>query len=144
MSAESHTPTANEWKLIIDALSSLFGMVELEIDGFNVTYQRVRASRDTLSIMTYVNGIFIGKWMECKDGQPEHEEGRRFLRLISKRIYKPSAIKGFARIAGKKEAARLEKLRTCIASPEWKSPRSLKKHLLNNNCNIKLVKATEV
>lgn len=129
--------TKEEWDQAKTILASAYGVVQLVVDGFNLTLQVVRVAEMRYEIMPYVNGKFEGRWITQKT-----DESVRFLRPKTVSLYTP------------KEKARAKKLRKEIRDAVypglekqttyyiwgWSSFASLKRHLLANNKSIELKK----
>lgn len=142
--------TKAEWQLVTDALSGVFGRVELEVDGFEVALHRCQISKDRLGIMTYVNGQFLGKWIGADTGCRESEffrpttrylhslKFRKLLKKISKGIRK-AGVSSPGKITAKGYDA-VHKSNT----PFWQSVSGIRKHYEKTFKEIKLIKINGV
>ncbi|MOA43865.1 hypothetical protein D3C78_1660650 [compost metagenome] len=101
-------------------------------------HQQTSSKSRSWETTVYVDGYIKWEWMSAsKDGQPLHEEARRFCRKVSKTLYSRKQIEEYRKVFGKREAAKKEALKIVHFRPSWKSFNSLKKHLLANNASIK-------
>lgn len=127
--------TKEEWAKVETTLSSIYGRVDLLIDGYNVSVVCIPYKSLRQVLMIYINGEFKTKW--CLE---DCEERRRFCfrskkcLLNSKEMAKLKREKKSVREAVKKQ------MTTYIYYPHWHSFRTLKSHLLKNNSSIELVK----
>ena len=136
--------TKDDWKFVEGRLKNFYHSVDILCDGYMLTLKLETKDQFHNEIMTYVNGGFKGKWL-LDNG----EERRRFFCEHRKYLY------------NNKERATCKKLeqkfgRKYLAvqgidynkqylwySPSWTSFKELKKHLLKNNHEIRLIKAGE-
>ena len=144
METKRKLPTKDQWQAMDDAIGSgMFGRTELVIDGYPVTYKREMVSGSRIGIMTYVDGFFRGKWINCdaKTGIPDSEEGRRFCRIQTKKLTSKKKADAIIKVVGKRVAVKEFGIEDTISfcMPDWKSFRALKKHLLANNSDIEIV-----
>jgi len=138
---EKKTLTKEEWARVEKALSGVFGFATMRVDGYEVTFHRVRVGKNRLAIVTYVNGEFKGSW-----GLPDKEfPEQKFLRPASRFIYKPS------------QRAKLKKLPKRILKewgdcwqpdekfhyfdPTWPSTNAIRRHYEKTFNSIELIKA---
>ncbi|MCM2318088.1 MAG: hypothetical protein NDI93_02025 [Pseudomonas sp.] len=128
-----------DWDALKAQMDSSWGEMKLQCDQYEVVLQQQVSSKSrSWSTAVYVDGFFKGAWMEAsKDGQPLHEEARRFYRKVSKSLHTRKEIEGWRKAFGKREAAKMEARKFVLFHPNWKSFNSLKKHLLANNASIK-------
>lgn len=121
----------DEWKRVQEALKSLTNIVKLEIDGYEVALVLVRVGTYKNAIAIYVNGVFQGKWLveDC-------EERRRFIQKRERCLYKQSEVKKLPRKLQKEMLSKKYE----YFEPYWSSFGALKKHLLENNENIELIR----
>ncbi|MCY1510139.1 hypothetical protein D9M68_445080 [compost metagenome] len=87
----------------------------------------------------YVDGYLKGEWSTAVDGEAKHEEARRFLRKVQRRLYSAKQVEAYRKVAGKREANRLASKVYVYFLPSWSSFNSLKKHLLANNASIERI-----
>ena len=134
--------TKAEWQLVADGLSGTWGIVELEIDGFNITLQRCLISKNRLGTMTYVNGEFKGKWITDKTVR----EGD-FLRPTKKHIYSAKMrndIKKLNKLLKKHPSERIKDLDPDMVyrsrSSFWGSVAAIRRHYEKTFTSIKLKK----
>lgn len=128
-----------DWDALKAQMDSPWGQMQLQCDQYVVTLQQQTSSKSrSWETTVYVDGYIKGEWMSAsKDGQPLHEEARRFCRKASKALYSRKQIEEYRKVFGKREAAKMEARKFVLFWPYWKSFNSLKKHLLANNTSIK-------
>jgi hypothetical protein len=124
--------TKEQWAEIETKLQSPWGNVSLMCDGYKLTLQ-IQRDKMRLVIMIFIDGEFKGIWFnEC-------EERRRFFRPSVRKIFPPSAFKGFTKKEMKSDWVKKQMDKTITAySPLWPSFRPLKAHLIKNNTSIEL------
>uniref|UniRef100_A0A6H1ZF43 Uncharacterized protein n=1 Tax=viral metagenome TaxID=1070528 RepID=A0A6H1ZF43_9ZZZZ len=128
-----------DWDALKAQMDSPWGQMTLQCDDYELTLQQQTANK-SWSTVVYVNGVFKGIWMDAtKDGQPVHEEARRFFRKSSKSVYTRKEIELWRKTFGKREAAEKEALKVVLYDCRWKSFASLKKQLLAHNTIIKRI-----
>lgn len=135
--------TKDEWLLVKQQLSTPWGTAQLLVDGYRLTLQVQQRAPLKFEIVPYVNGEFKGTWF-LKDS----EEGKRFLRPVEVRLYKPAQLKkltkGFSKATIKSVFGdRLDKTTT---HREWGWPTfwPLQRHLVANNKVIERIEPTDV
>lgn len=128
--------TEAEWKQVDKALRKvILGRAELRIDGYEVSLFLRQVSQFSNAIVVYINGEFRGKWLteDC-------EERRRFFPCKKKSHFTEKDAKGYG-IRSKKRIAELkERYSYYEYSSAWKSFSKMKKHFIDNNQQIKLIK----
>lgn len=125
-----------DWDRVRKALDNLYGFAKLDIDGFEVTLQLVRVSTYKNAIQIFVNGCFKGKWITT-----DCEERRRFICAKEKSLMNSKEKDNFLKLSKKIQKELNEKYNnfTYITYQSlWDSFRSLKKHLVENNAEIKI------
>ncbi|MDY0212577.1 MAG: hypothetical protein RBR06_06190 [Desulfuromonadaceae bacterium] len=75
--------TREQWQRVEEALSGVFGRVDLMVDGRKVTFERRLVAENRLGIMTYINGELKGCWTNPNE---QHDE-QRYLRERSCLFY---------------------------------------------------------
>lgn len=139
MSAPSMTK--DDWAALEMALGHAYGSAGILADGFEVTFQ-VRQYKMHLVICLYINGWMKGEWLSKKT-----EEATRFCRPVSFSLFPPSYVKkltaGLSKSRVKAIFPDLNKKGEYYL-PEWRSFRSLKRHLIANNKSIELVNPSSV
>ncbi len=127
--------TKEEWKKIEKALSGIFGMVELFVDGHRISFHKKQIGKNRLGIMTYVDGRYRGKW---EKDDPE----TRYLRCVVKAVWKKSEIERIKKLYGKRDyknvKAIYEKTYT-YCDPFWFSVGGIRRHYERTFKDIKLV-----
>jgi hypothetical protein len=131
--------TNEQWKDVELELSYSFGRVEMLIDGYNVILRVENYGKLKLKIMTYVNGVFEGKWVEGKA-----EEAKRFLFPKSSYLHSTKERSDLTKIYGGKRCpkAQLEKINRKIVfySPNWGSVKTIRRHFEKHNKSLEIVK----
>jgi len=124
-----------EWKKVEEKLSGVFGVVELKIDGYKVSVQKVLISETMLAYMVYVNGEFRGSWLigDC-------EERRRFLCRHERCFTSGKTLSNYAKVFGKKSDFYIKAAQKYSwYTPYWRSFSSMKSHFIQNNKSIELM-----
>jgi len=128
--------TNEEWAVIERELGSLYGHVELLVDGYELKI-RVLQLKMRLVIVCYVNGYLKGEWLIKKS-----DECIRFFRPIEHSLYSPKQkkilTKGMSARRLKTLVPNFDKKETFYTF-EWLSFKPFKRHLLANNKSIVLV-----
>ena len=127
--------TKEDWAYVEETLKSPYKIVKLNCDGYILGLQLQRIETYKLAICVYVNDVFKGKWLlnDC-------EERKRFFRKSHKSILTAKGKAEFKKLSKKKQAEWRERYFYDTYTPYWTSFRSLKKHLIENNKSIELVK----
>lgn len=128
--------TEAEWKKVDGSLKSVFSYgAKLKIDGYEVSLCLSQVSQFSNAIAVYINGEFRGKWLS-----EDCEERRRFYQCKRKSAVKNSDFKKFG-IRSKKDKAELwERYAYDEYSSVWTDFRKMKKHFIDNNHQIELIK----
>lgn len=132
--------TKEEWNEAESRLSTIYGIVKMKIDGYDVTISYVKESPTKFCLAVYVDGYIKGEWIanDC-------DIRRRFYRCYEKQLFnskqKKDMFKGFT----KRQRERFERenhnmMYYTVYSPYFGSFRTLKAHLIKNNKSIELVK----
>ncbi len=125
-----------EWNKVEEELKHFYNPIKLNCDGYEITIilQQLKPMKN--GIVLYVNGEIHGKWIieDC-------EERRRFFRPIKKSVLKGKQKEFFMKVyRTKKQRQEFEEKNKYTAySYIWTSFRSLKRHLINNNKEIKRI-----
>jgi len=123
--------TKEEWKKVEEDLKILYNRVNLDCDGYLITLVLARHGIYKNLIDVFINGKISYLWT-----QNDCEERKRFFYECKKFLY------------SKKDRKRLTKLKFrsdsinkkfSIYYPFWNTFSSLKRHLIKNNKEIKLV-----
>lgn len=129
--------TKEEWNQVENALKIIYRTVELSIDGYKVELRLERVSTYKNRIMIYINGSFKYRWIieDC-------EERRRFLQHKQPYVMPSKQRAEFKKMSkrAQKEYAAYYERRYDIYNPQWSSFGALKKHLIENNTNIELIR----
>lgn len=141
--SEKKSLSKEDWEFVKKQLDSgTYGRVELLADGFEVSFMRGLVSKNTIGIMTYVNGVFKMGWCSSLNGGPS-EEARRFFRTAKKSI---QVVRGkerekYIRKWGKRALKELDaRLSITYKTPVWGSFKALRAHLVKENVSLELVK----
>lgn len=136
--------TQEDWDALKAQMESPYGSMRLQCDQFELyLVQHVSPKKKSWQTIVYVDGFIRGQWYSAEDGQPKHEEARRFLRKVSSALHSKTDIEFYRKIYGKREADKAAAKRYVSFDTSWKSFNSLKKHLLANNTSITRIAETE-
>ena len=127
--------TKEDWAYVEETVKRLYKIVKLNCDGYILSLRLRRVDVYKLAICVYVNSKLRGDWIlnDC-------EERRRFFKRTQKSILSASGMKIFRKLSKKKQEEWRGSYFYDIYLPYWTSFRSLKKHLIENNKSIELVK----
>ena len=127
--------TKEDWAYVEETLKSPYKIVKLNCDGYILSLRLRRVDVYKLAICVRVNGELSVDWIvnDC-------EERRRFFRKTQGSILSASGMKIFRKLSKKKQEEWRGSYFYDIYLPYWTSFRSLKKHLIENNKSIELVK----
>ncbi len=130
-----------DWEALKEQMASPYGSMRLKCDQFEVALQQAVDSKSRKWVTAvYVDGFFKGAWTGAtKEGEPVHEEARRFLRKVSKACFTAKEVEEYRKALGKRRANEVATKRYVWFSPTWSSFNSLKKHLLANNTSIERI-----
>lgn len=132
--------TKEEWQLVKEKLSSVFGRAELKIDGYAVTLEVRRIKPLKYAIMVFVDGVSKGEW--CLG---EAEESKRFCRPVTRALHSPARKR--AALKGLRSKAEIKRISDLLGLDKtwtywdlcWPTFEPLKRHLIANNQSIELV-----
>jgi hypothetical protein len=126
-----------DWDALKAQMASPWGSMTLKCDQFVLTLQQGACGKSrSWSTNVYVDGVFKGEWMRSDDGEPKHEESRRFMRKVGRALHSKKEVEVYRKLWGKREADKVAAKKWFHFDPSWKSFNSLKKHLLTNNTSI--------
>lgn len=129
--------TKDQWLAVKAALSTPWGVVKLDVDGYELTLQVKQIKPLKFAIVPYVNGEIKGIWLTG-----DNEEGRRFMRPVKVAVFKPAEkkrmTKGLSKANIKKYFGDIDKTFTVIECL-WPSFDPLRRHLIANNKEIELL-----
>lgn len=129
-----------DWDALKAQMSRPYGSMELQCDQYKVALQQAVSSKSkSWSTIVYVDGVFKGLWLSMENGEPAHDEGRRFMRKVTRSLHSRKIIDDVRKALGKREAAKWEAQKYVHLDPSWSSFNSLKKHLLANNASIERI-----
>jgi hypothetical protein len=130
-----------DWDALKEQMASPYGSMRLQCDKFELAlHQAVDSKSRKWVTAVYVDGVFKGAWTSAtKEGEPEHEEARRFLRKVSKAVFTAKEVEQYRKALGKRRANEVAAKRHVYFLPTWSSFNSLKKHLITNNTSIERI-----
>ncbi|MCP4697801.1 MAG: hypothetical protein GY862_13255 [Gammaproteobacteria bacterium] len=138
--------TESEWYEAATQLKKLYSLpVNLDVDGYRVSLQLEQFDTYINVIMVYIDGRHAMKYTIKKNGEWT-EEGRRFFQLSVRRAYsnkvKKELIKSIGVRVVKRDFPEIDDVWE-IRYPYWKSFRSLKRHFIKENKQIRLLSWAE-
>ncbi|MBA6130811.1 hypothetical protein [Pseudomonas juntendi] len=127
-----------DWDELRDQMDSPYGRMSLQCDQFKVSLvQVIDTKARKWATEVFVDGTQKGAWfMSEVDGEPLHEEQRRFLRKTEKSLYSKAEQALHKKVFGKKSAAELAAKRLVRWETSWSNFNSLKAQLEANNTRI--------
>lgn len=130
-----------DWDDLKAQMASPYGYMKLKCDQFEVSLgQQVDSKSRKWVTSVYVDGFFKGEWCFAdENGEPKHEEARRFLRKTSKAYFSAKEVEAYRKTFGKRRATEIAAKRHVWFRADWTSFNSLKKHLLANNTSIERI-----
>lgn len=144
MSGPAHTqPLPEQWNGIEQALDNqLFHEVRMVIDGYRITAMKVVTGKTRLGILVHVDGKILGEWvLPDENGEPK-EVARRFWRERRRALYPPKKRARLEKSFGKRQVREyfpnIDKVHRCWV-PEWTSAHALRRHLVKNNDEIRVL-----
>lgn len=126
--------TKEEWKKVEDWWDTGFSSVKLMVDRHEIQLHNIIDKKKmTVSVEIYVDGYIKGEY-----SNKDSEIGNHFWQRIKKALYSTKELKERAKIWGKRhEAAQQSYFEYNL--PYWRSFNAFKKHLTQNNTDIKLI-----
>ena len=130
-----------DWKNIERDLSWAYGSADLDVDGYrlNLRVERLKALRYVITV--YVNGQFRGEW--CQKDCPERA---RFMCKVERPTYKPKqrqVLRNLAKQFKRPDDVLNPDRKFAYYTPYWTSFAPLKRHLVANNQDIRIVPCQE-
>lgn len=142
--ATQKRPSDAEWQQIDQTLQHFMQSVVLEIDGYRVVLCLERVSQFSNAIKVFVDGAMKGEWFrDFIDGKGDGVDiVRRFYPKRKRSIWNEKQKKQLVRIYGLRKARKEHGLDKTIEIPGcyWTNFNSLKKQLLAENQQIRLIK----
>jgi len=132
--------TPDDWTYVETRLRSLYSSVDLMCDGYRVTLTLRQVTPFKNAITVWVNGWLRGSWMSL-----ESEEGRRFYPTHYRHYYRKAArdsLKKMSKRSRELLAPDYDKKYT-YKQPMWGSFKLMKKHIIENNEKIELVRGDD-
>lgn len=127
----------NEWKKMEATLIHLGHPVRLECDGYRVSFVLERLNQFQNRILFYVDGVFKSQWFS-----DDCEERRRFFdrkdSFVWNRKSRANLNNEVSKSILKEAGIDVDKKRTHYV-PWWVSFKRLRKHLMANNQDIRLI-----
>ena len=120
-----------------DNWGALFTTIKFKIDGYDVCLQ-AGVIKMRVYVTCYVNGSMKGIWLSKKEGQYP-EEGKRFFQLHKKAVISAKEMKRRQKIFGKRSDFSKQSFYEYL-SPNWSSFSAFKKHIIENNKDIQLIR----
>lgn len=118
-------------------LSTPYGMVDLDCDGYKVAVRIQQVKRLSYAPVVYVNGIIKGEWF-----RGDCEEAKRFLCPRTRSILTPkkkaAILKDFGKRSAKKYFPELEAKLT-FYDATWSSVGSMLRHFCRANESVSIV-----
>jgi len=129
--------TKEDWEKVAKALSGTYGIAKLKVDGREVDFQRELVSKNTMGIVTYVDGKFKGAWFSPENDHPE----QKYLRPVSKFIYSAKDRKALNKSPKwvKKERVFDPNKKHHYFDPIWPSATAIRRHYQKTFTSIELV-----
>ncbi len=126
--------TKEDWAKAQEALNSMYQIVRLNADGYEVALQLVRVSAYRNAIAIYIGNVFKGEWImgDC-------EERRRFVQKKERSLLSPKEKAKFKKLPKKIQKELDIDRKYEFYQTHWSSFGALKKHLIANNKDIALV-----
>ncbi|UZZ12219.1 hypothetical protein NDO41_07030 [Ectopseudomonas mendocina] len=130
-----------DWDDLKQQMASPYGYMKLKCDQFEVALsQEVDSKGRKWATSVYVDGVFKAAWCFADEkGQPKHEEARRFLRKVTRRVNSARDVAEIQKLFGKRQAKKAAERVYVYFAPSWSSFNSLKKHLVANNTSIERI-----
>ncbi|MDN6861035.1 hypothetical protein QO207_30970 [Pseudomonas sp. CAN2814] len=130
-----------DWDDLQAQMDTPYGSMELQCDQFKVSLvQHSKPASRKWVTYVFVDGHYKGAWSFAdENGEPKHEEARRFLRKSSKAFFSTKEIEAYRKTFGKRRATELAAKRHVWFHADWTSFNSLKKHLIANNTSIQRI-----
>lgn len=124
-----------DWEKVKDLFDSLWGIVELECDGYKITLQVQKVKKLQLGIFVFVNGEIKGTFITT-----DCEERRRFYPSKDVCVHTKKERERLLKIFGKKDYEKRSFDRKIkMHGFSWTSFSKLKKHFVDNNKEIKFI-----
>lgn len=112
--------------------------VHLMCDGYKVSLQVQRTGSLTYRVVTFVNGIFEGKWIGSREEYPE----QKFLRKSVRHVFPKAFREKMLRILGKRRYAQEGYDKTmALYFADWASGKSAISHLCRVCESIEVIEA---
>ena len=124
-----------DWKKVSDWWGlSFYDSIQLSIDGYKITlFNRIDKKRMIVRVEMYVDGVVKGEYLG-----KESEIGNRFLHPAKVAVFSAKELKEKAKCFGKKHKY-AQQIYKEYNEPIWKSFAAFKKHITQNNKDIKLI-----
>lgn len=86
-----------DWDDLKQQMASPYGYMKLKCDQFEVALsQEVDSKGRKWATSVYVDGVFKGAWCSADEkGEAKHEEGRRFLRKVTRRMHSAKKVEAY-------------------------------------------------
>jgi len=120
---------------VIDQLSSIYGRIDLNCDGYLVALTVERVTAMTYRVMTYVNGEFKGVWTFSEKPCPE----QKFLNKKVQKVYSRNKLKRLEAVCGKRYMKTHVNPEYVYYAPDWASAKTAINHLLKVCDSVEVV-----
>lgn len=130
-------PSKEQKAELIAALSHAYGKVVLVCDDYRITLKIQRTKSLSYRVVTYVNGIWKGEWVNGQESHPEQKFLNKQIRTMCKPSEKARAIKQFGKRWVSKQPYYNEKI--TLYYIDWASGRAAINHLFKVCENIEIV-----
>lgn len=130
--------TEQDWKYLEDNYS-VYLPIKLLCDGFQITLEKhIDHKKDRLLNMLYVNGKFMGVWINNLDGHPESKFFYR--RKTTNRLFSKEYLQKFAKRFDKDMAERLKPKPITTLTPFFPSFKAFKQHIIKTCKEILIIR----
>lgn len=132
--------TKEEWLAAENEMSNPLGMVDMKIDGYDVSLCIAKSGKLKYCIAVYVNGCIKGEWV-AKDCEIRRKFFHCGVKSAFSKKEKDKIFKGMSKKQREKfEAENYDRLHYKYYEPYFNSFRALKSHFIKNNTSIELIR----
>ncbi len=132
--------TKEEWLEAENKMSGPHGMVDMRIDGYDVSLRVAKSGKLKYCIAVYVNGYIKGEWL-VKDCEIRRKFFRCGVKSAFSKKEKDKIFKGMSKKQREKfEAENYDRLHYKYYEPYFSSFKTLKSHFIKNNTSIEMVR----
>ena len=132
--------TTEGWKKVEEALSGYVGSVEMLVDGYNITFIRCRINKNSLAIVTHINGKVDIGW--CSASEENKHPERKYLRHSLRYVWSNKTRQMFKKWSKKqlKKSGYNPDERRSVCDLIWSSASTIKRHYKKTFSEIILLK----